>query len=363
MANSRRILVNALILVLVAVLGACERGEEQDAQRERTVRPVKTMVLTGAEVAGSRRFPATVRAAQRVDIAFQVSGQVVELPVQEGQTIGKGGLVARLDAQRYRSSLQSARAEYQEARASFRRARKLVKGGFVSQTEFEQARARMQKAEAALEKARKDVEDTVLRSPFEGVVARVMVDQFQEVQAKEPVASIQDITTIELVVDAPERIVARRGQAPRAEMVAVFESLPEQEFPVTLKEFATEADPVTQTFEYVFALPQPENANLLPGMTASLIARPKAEKEQPGRKGFVLPASAVFAAESGAPSVWVVDPKTNKVYRRKVETGELTGSDSIRVLEGLERGDRIAVAGVTQLEEGMKVNPVEEIDY
>mgnify|MGYP003943806793 CR=1 FL=1 len=229
MANPRKILINGLILVLMATLGACERGEEQDAQREETVRPVKTLVLTGAEVAGSRRFPATVRAAQRVELAFQVSGQVVGLPVQEGQTIDKGDLVARLDDQRYRSSLQSARADYQEARASFRRAQKLVKEGFVSQTEFEQARARMEMAEAALEKARKDVEDTVLRAPFEGVVARVMVDQFQEVQAKEPVASIQDISTIELVVDAPERIVARRGQTPRAEMVAVFESLPEQD--------------------------------------------------------------------------------------------------------------------------------------
>ncbi|KPV39188.1 hypothetical protein AN478_13000 [Thiohalorhabdus denitrificans] len=363
MANPRGILINALILVLMAGLGACERGEEQDAQREETVRPVKTVVLTGADVAGSRQFPATVRAAQRVDLAFQVSGQVVDLPVQEGEAINKGGLVARLDDERYRSELRSTRAEYQEARASFRRAQELVQEGFVSQTEFEQARARMEQTEAALEQARKNVEDTVLRAPFKGVVARVMVDQFQEVQAKEPVASIQDVSTIELVVDAPERIVARRGQEPRAEMVAVFESLPEREFPITLKEFATEADPQTQTFEYVFALPQPENANLLPGMTASLIARPKEGKDQTGRKGFVLPAEAVFAAESGAPSVWVVDPETNKVHRRKVETGELTGTDSIRVLEGVKRGDRVAVAGATQLEEGMKVNPVEGIDY
>jgi len=78
---------------------------------------------------------------------------------------------------------------------------------------------------------------------------------------------------------------------------------------------------------------------------------------------IVVPAIAVFAYESGASHVWVIKPETMTVHRRKVSTGDLTGKDSVMIREGLKPGEKIAVSGVSQLQEGMKVRPFEQGEW
>jgi multidrug efflux pump subunit AcrA (membrane-fusion protein) len=70
---------------------------------------------------------------------------------------------------------------------------------------------------------------------------------------------------------------------------------------------------------------------------------------------FVIPAAAVYADARGTSNVWVIDRKTMLVAPREVTTGELTGQAGIQVTDGLEPGEMIAVSGVAQLRQGMKV--------
>jgi multidrug efflux pump subunit AcrA (membrane-fusion protein) len=79
-----------------------------------------------------------------------------------------------------------------------------------------------------------------------------------------------------------------------------------------------------------------------------------------GGYAFTVPATAVFAIEDGTQNVWVVDESGMTVKRREVQVGEVTGHASIRVLEGLEPGDRIVTAAVTRLREGMQISLMEE---
>ena len=87
-----------------------------------------------------------------------------------------------------------------------------------------------------------------------------------------------------------------------------------------------------------------------------------ASMEEKGGDGFVIPAIAVFGDEAGISHVWVVDKETMKVQKRKVKTGDLTGTDSIEILEGLGPGERIAITGVAQLREGMQVRDLGELE-
>ena len=74
---------------------------------------------------------------------------------------------------------------------------------------------------------------------------------------------------------------------------------------------------------------------------------------------MVIDSIAVFADEEGRSCVWVVDTKTNKVHKRIVVTGELTGKDKIKIKKGLSVGDMIAASGVSSLREGMTVRRFE----
>jgi len=345
------------------VLAGC--GKEEAPVESKAPRPVKTMVLEGSDSTGMRQYPGRVRAASRADLSFEVAGKLIELPVKEGEVVEQGELIARLDDRDLSANLTSAQAEADNAAANFARGAKLVKDGFISKTDFDTLTSKRDVTAAELVKAKKAVEDTRLLAPFSGRVASRLVENFQDVQAKQAIVRLQDIEQLEVVVDIPENraIRIRDGERKAAKVHAVFEAAPGREFPLTIKEFSTEANPDTQTFEVVLAMPQPDGLLLLPGMTAMVWAESSEAGHEAAADTFVVPASALYADDSGKSHVWVVDAQSNKVSMRAVETGELGGSASIRVTSGLQAGEMIAVSAVSRLREGMQIQPIDKVEF
>jgi RND family efflux transporter MFP subunit len=182
------------------------------------------------------------------------------------------------------------------------------------------------------------------------------VDNFQEVKPKQPIASLEDISQVELLVDVPENVMAvrREGGQGSVKAVAEFPTAPGKQYPLKVKEFATTADPATQTYQVVLQMPQPEDINVFPGMTATIsVSVPEQETEE---RSIFIPAISVMTDPNGKNYVWLVDSTKMTVHKKEVKVGRLTGSENINVLEGLEGGETLVVAGATKLQEGMKVS-------
>jgi multidrug efflux pump subunit AcrA (membrane-fusion protein) len=96
-------------------------------------------------------------------------------------------------------------------------------------------------------------------------------------------------------------------------------------------------------------------------MTATVSGR-GTESSAQDEDRFVIPAIAVVGDEAGVSKVFVVDRGKMTVHGRKVTTGALTGTDSIKIIEGLQPGDTIAITGVNLLREGMKVRDLSEME-
>ena len=108
-----------LISLLALLLCSCGKKEEEKAEAI-AVRPIKLMTV-GSDLTGqTRKLPGTVRATERVDLAFQVSGPLIELPVKEGQRVKRGDLVARIDPQDFETSLRNAKGTMARAKAARR---------------------------------------------------------------------------------------------------------------------------------------------------------------------------------------------------------------------------------------------------
>ncbi len=353
--RGRRILWPLLLGVSILVSGCS--GKAPEAPDKPVLRPVKSLLLphtTGA----ARSFPGTVRASNRVDLSFNVPGTLIELPAREGEEVARGRLLARLNPNNYQMAVNAAKAEYDEAVADYHRYKELVEKGFVSRADYDRMVAAREVAESKLEQTQKLLDDTSLKAPFDGVVARRYVENFTDVTARKPVLSLQDTHQLEIVVDVPEDVVIRENSTENLNTVAEFSVLPGREFPVTLKEFSTRADPKTLTYRVVFALPSITDVNILPGMTAKVTLTPKATG---GRPQFRLPASALLEADDKS-WLWVIQPDSNSVTRRQVEAAPATDG-KVLIRGGVEPGERIVVAGVHHLKEGMVVKPVQEIQY
>jgi RND family efflux transporter MFP subunit len=339
-------------LVAFVSLGGCEAPEPPPTAE--VSRPVPMHTIAGAELASGLRFPGRVQAVQRAELAFNVPGQITEFPVQEGQSLDAGALIARLDPTAFDARLSAARAEFDEARANYERVRKIwEQSQAVARAEVDQKRAAMEVARSAFAAAKQDAEDTRLTAPFDGVIARRYVENFQNVQAKEPVVSLQDVDQLEIVIHVAERVM--RSEPRRIAGQAVFDDIPGRRFPVTLKSYAAEADPQTQTYEVVLGLTRPQDVTILPGMSAEVVPQDTVAGATTSR--IAVPLEAVTAGPDGKPRVWVVHPETARVSSRPVEVGTVQGSDIV-VHQGLEVGERIVTAGLGHLRDGMLVRPL-----
>ena len=164
--------------------------------------------------------------------------------------------------------------------------------------------------------------------------------------------TFQDATEIDIAVDVPEAVMVNDIRtADVLELVAEFAGVPGRRFPVQIREISQVADPVTQTFRVRVAMQPPEDVKLLPGMTGLVSANYR--RAAVLQNGPLVPVSAIYKTSSGEQVAWVIDSKQT-VARRPVKIGSAAGG-KLEVIEGLLPGDRIAVAGVPFLREGMKV--------
>jgi RND family efflux transporter MFP subunit len=342
----------AAVAAVAIICNGCGKKEEP-APRE-VIRPVKVATVAGGTDAGPISLPGKTRASRRVELAFKVSGPLVNLPVEEGQEVKQGQLIARILPRDFQINLDQAKARAIEAERQYDRYKELYVRKQVSKAEFDSYKASRDVAAAQLEDAENALKDTYLKAPFAGVVAKRYVENHEEIQAKQPIVFLQDISAIEILVDIPETLMVQIREGREPEAVAKFAVAPDRTFPLTLKEFSTEADPQTQTYQVVMIMPRPEGINILPGMTATVEGSREPSADSTGR--IVIPAIAVTQDSEKNPFVWVLEEGDMTVKKTGVRMGEMTGSDGIVILDGLTGGEKIVTSGVTKLREGMKVS-------
>ncbi len=196
------------------------------------------------------------------------------------------------------------------------------------------------------------LQDSTLRAPYDGVIAQRFVDEGQTIVANDRVVQFKDIEEIDIAADVPEAVMASEILlADIVNLTAELSAAPGIRFPVRIREMAKVADPVTQTFNIRVAMEAPPDIRVLPGMTASVTV----EYRRAGVLGerTLVPVEAVTEMPDGRQVAWVID-QDNVVASRPVKLGEATAG-RVEVTDGLAAGDRIVVAGVRFLREGMQV--------
>lgn len=347
--------ISPLLMAASLLLSACE---EPVPTIETGSRPVKTIIVGGDASPDTRTFPAVVDAIQKAEISFRVDGKIKKILVKEGDSVSKGQVLAELDPTDFNIRLNDRQASYDTAKANFDRAKSLVEKGAISKVEHDNIRAQYHTASANLETARQDLIYTRLKANFDGIIAKRHVDNFEEVVLSQTIFSLEDISALKLKVDIPENLmitISKKSTGTR-ELAAFFDNIPGQQFPLTFMESTTKADANTKTFKVTLRMQAPEDYNILPGMTATVMAELFPEETGSGA-AVTIPVSAVISDNEKNATVWVVDEKTMTVSPVNVKPG-LMVADTMQV-EGLEAGQRVVIAGAAFLREDMRVTLLE----
>lgn len=368
-----RLLLTMLLIITPLALVAC--GEKEVIEKD-TVRPIKAMKVGDEQPFGGRWFPGKATATQEANLAFRVPGTVEVIPVDIGDNVKQGALLARLDPKDYQVALNDAKAQLRKARAGLelaeseyeRVARVFDKDpGAVSKSmvdvrkaELDTARAQIVSAQAAVESATDQLSYTYLKSPYDGVVVEKFVEQFEDVQAMQQIIRVLDNSSIEFTVQIPETLMEHVDVVRELGALVVFDTYPDAEVPARIKEVGKEASKTTRTYPVTLIMDQPEGFKILPGMAGKAKGDKKAVAQIAAEEGLVgveIPITATFSDEARQTFVWVVDENSKKVNKRPVTIINLTEEGAM--ITGLEPGEVIATAGANMLVQDQQVRIVE----
>lgn len=344
------------LIVSLAIVGfhtGCSKQAE--TVTEAAIRPAKLITIEATTNERTVVLPAVIEAAGSVDLNFPVGGLVAELPVSGGQEVAAGTVIARLDPRSFRNDVAAAQTRFNSAQIEFSRADRLLAENAIARSVFEQREAEMEVARTQLETANRALEDSVLVSPFAGVIADTAVDEFQNVSAGTTIATLQTTGESQAAVQVPATLVANSGSFEPLETYVSLDVSPGTRIPAAIGTKTPTSDPQTQTFLVKFDFDPPADLIILPGMTGMVHVRFAVADSSGTTDRIAIPLNAIIA-EGDDRFVWVVDPESMKVSRRTVEIALGIG-DTIEIASGLAPGDTIVGAGASYLHEGMQIRP------
>ncbi len=352
------------LLVLTGLLPGLVACSEPPPAPVETVRAIRIFEVGDPAAGMKRRFSGVVEAADTSSVSFEVPGNVLEVKVEVGESITKGQVLAVLDDRTFRMSVEAARAavgraevERNDARSELDRLRKAaeINPGAVSQrsidqaeTQFNSTRKNLRYHNSQLDLTRRDLERTVLKAPFDGVVATRLVDPFQQVGLGQVLFDLYVENAMEAAISVPESEIdwVRLGLPGEIR----FPAIPGQVFTGTVSEISRVAGGAN-AFP-VRVLIDSDNPRIRPGITAGVTLLLDEGQEE---MAYLIPTGALLAgADESSGFVFVFNEASSTVKQTAVTFDGVRGSNVI-VRSGLNTGDVIAVAGVSFLRDGQKV--------
>lgn len=378
-----------ILLGIAVIAGICWgldtfRQKHEPEPEPEIVRPVRVIRLQGAGGLFTRRYFGTVQGGKRADLSFRVSGTLRRIYADKGASVKRGALLATLDPRDFntnisqaQSALSQAQAQHKNAEADFKRYENLYKQRAIARAQYDTyktqvdvTKSAVNSAQAAVKAAKDALKDTELRAPFDGVIADRLVENYQDITAKQTIFSLQDLSSLEIVFSIPDNDVltapipkfrSLRELKTHAEDFVInarFDAMPDQVFPLTIKEVATQAS-AANTYLVTATMPRQNDLRILPGMSVTVEVELKgAESQSVSEEKFSVPSTAILS-EGGNSYVWRFT--VGQVSRVPVKTGAMRDDGTIEISgETLGGGDVIVTAGVNFLHEGQRVRLLEE---
>lgn len=281
--TKKRIVIATALLVAVATAAVLLKP------RDNVVPPSKyrsTAVDRGA-INQVVTATGTINPVALINVGSQVSGTVAELHADFNDRVKKGQVLLKLEPTIFNAqvgqaeaSIASARANLQLARATYKRNEQLVAQNFVSSLALDQSRremdvaaANLKLAQAQFERARADLNNSVIRSPIDGVVIKRTIDLGQTVAASFNTPNLfqiaNDLTKMQIDTSVSEADVGLLKDGLPARFVV--DAYPDREFNATMRQFRLAPNVVQNVVTYNVVLDVDNTDELLkPGMTAQV---------------------------------------------------------------------------------------------
>lgn len=360
--STKGLLLPTLVIAL-SLLMACS---DETPMSSEAVRAIKSITVTERADGQPRRYSGVVEPSDTASISFQVPGNVQKVNVDVGDRVSKGDILSLLDDSTFHlkveaaeASLGRAEAELTDAKRNWERFQQVAQGAVAARTidqaeaEYHSARQNLSYVNSRLNLARRDLEEAVLRAPFDGIVAERLVNSFQEVARGERVFELNREGAMEAAISIPESEISQVYLGLPAEIRVPAVST--ETFSGVVSEVGKVAG-AANAFPVRVAFDDADGTDIRAGVTANVTLILGVENSA---DAYLVPLRALVPGEeTGTSFIFVFDTDSSTVSRTPIESSGIRDNDVV-VNRGVRAGDIVAVAGVSFLRDGQEVRLME----
>ncbi|MBO4850949.1 MAG: efflux RND transporter periplasmic adaptor subunit [Prevotella sp.] len=333
-----------ILLLLSWVVGftivSCSK--EEKPQRESVVN-VKTMTVETSTHAVGKIFMGVVEEEDGANVTFNVIGNVIKVMVEEGQFVRKGQPMAEVDGENVRNAYKISQSTLRQTEDAYQRMKNLYDKGTLPEIRMVEIESALTSARASEAISKKNVEDIILRAPFDGYVASRAVHVGASVMPGVTGFRLVKIERVKVNLSVPEKEIGKvkMGQ----QVMFTINALGDRMFGGKVVNRGVTADPISHAYS-VKALVDNRSHTLLPGM----VCKVRIDNTQ-GNYAIVVPQQAIQISGQDK-YVWIV--RGGQAHRRSVTTGDVI-SEGVVVETGLTAGDIVITQGQNKVCEGTTV--------
>jgi membrane fusion protein (multidrug efflux system) len=354
--NLPRFVLLAMMALIFVLMGSIkEKSGTLKAEKEAAVAEEKppvnaiTYSVTPTEIADRINLPGSIEPWTRLLLLSKLGGAVTEVAVKEGDRVKKGDVIARIEDADYRIAVDKAEAAYKLALADLKRDQSIFEKGVIPQATLEANSTRMQTARADYENARLMLSRTTVTSPMSGLIRRMDAKVGSQLSVGDPVAEILEIDRMKGVVGIPESDVTAVSRLDTVEIQ--IQALENRK--ISAKKHFLSPSPETVARLYNLEL---EIDNAAADILSGMFIRADIVKAV-ARDVLTVPFYSVISRND---EQFVFVEEEGEARKRVVSLG-IMEKWMVQVTAGLQPGDRVLVEGHRDVENGQKINVIQNI--
>jgi len=308
---------------------------------------VTTLPIKSNEFVHYLELQGSVQTKKNVVVSPEMPGQLVSVLVKEGQRVGKGQALARIDAGGMSDQLAQLEASEALAKTTYERQKRLWDQKIGSEIQYLQAKTNYESQTKAVDNLKKTIGKYTIRAPFSGVIDDVITEQGTVVGPGVGIFRIVNLSDMYIETDVPETYISsiKKGKKVAVELPILGKKLDSK-----VRQAGNFINPANRTFEVEVGVPN-KDRSIKPNLTAKLKIN-----DYTNPNAVLIPQSIISENANGEQYVYVAQNDGGKMVAKQiiVKTGKTQG-DEIEILEGLKEGMQIILEGARSVKNDQEV--------
>lgn len=330
------------ILLLLTSCGSTDKKADTPAANKPTVQKVDGYIVKIMAVSDKTELPGSIIANETTEIHPEVSGRLVILNINEGKTVGKGALLAKIYDGDLQAQLKKLNVQVAVAEQTVKRMGELLKIGGVSQQEYDLSALQVNTIRADMEIVRTSISRTEIRAPYSGTLGLKNISPGAYITPQTTITTIRQNSQLKLNFNLPEQFTSKMKIGQMVDFTV--EGNPKK---YTARIIAAESGLAENTrSQDIRAIVTNNDGKLLPGVFAKVVTDFNADPN-----GLMIPSQAIIPQARGKK---VIIYQNGIAKFTDVTTG-IRDSSFVQITSGLKAGDTIITTGLMSLKPDAKV--------